>query len=156
MRHRSNDRSLRPPSLALTLALAAGVGLSACRSAPRPVAWARPYPIALSRAETLNIQVIREGPQITLTNTSARAFGPSTLWLNNRYAYPIEGLEVGETISLHLGRFADENSDRFRPGGFFATEVPDLLVLTELETISPQTGAPELLGLISVGNRRGE
>lgn len=132
------------------------VGGGGCQRAPRQVEYARPYPLALVRADTLNIHVIREGPQITLTNTTARTFGPSTLWLNNRYGYPIGGLEVGETIALNLGRFADENSDRFKPGGFFATERPDLLVVTELETTSPYTGEPELLGLISVGNRLGE
>jgi len=62
---------------------------------------------------------------------------------------------VGETISAPLGRFADENSDRFKPGGFFATEDPDLLAVVELETTSPHTGEPELLRLIAVGNRRG-
>lgn len=139
------------------LALLAGaIQLPGCQRAPRQVEYARPYPLALAREKTLDIHVIREGPRITLTNTTARAFGRSTLWLNNRYGYPLEGLEVGETVALHLGRFADENSDRFRPGGFFATEKPDLLVVAELETTSPHTGETELLGLVAVGNRAGE
>jgi hypothetical protein len=144
--------------MALGVLLGGLVGIAGpgCQRAPRQVGYARPYPLALSREGMLDIHVIREGPQITLTNTTARAFGPSTLWLNNRYGYPLAGLAVGETVSLNLGRFADENSDRFRPGGFFATEAPDLLVVAELETISPHTEETELLGLIAVGNRRGE
>ncbi|MFG0283365.1 MAG: hypothetical protein ACF8R7_02990 [Phycisphaerales bacterium JB039] len=143
-----------PPRIAPLLLAAAA--LAGCNAAPSRVDYARPYPVRLSRAETLNIQVIRQGPEITLTNSTARAFGPSTIWLNSRFSYPIDGLAVGQTITLDLGRFADENSDRFKPGGFFATEIPDLLVLAELETISQFTGEPELLGMIAVGNRRGE
>jgi hypothetical protein len=143
--------------ITLAAALAAAVIIPAgCQRAPRQVDWARPYPLALTPGQTLDIHVIREGPSITLTNTTSRAFGHSMLWLNNRFGYPLSGLDVGETVSIHLGRFADENSDRFKPGGFFATETPDLLVVAELESDSPYTGEPELLRLIAVGNRRGE
>lgn len=146
----------RPLRIVLATGLLAAAGLAGCQRAPRQVDWARPYPLGLTPGQTLDIHVIREGPQITLTNTTPRAFGPSMLWLNNQFGHPLEGLDVGETVSLRLGRFADENSDRFKPGGFFATERPDLLAVAELETTSPYTGEAELLRLIAVGNRLGE
>jgi hypothetical protein len=93
----------------------------------------------------LDVQVIRRGPTIGITNTTARAFGPCRLWLNGRYALDLDdGLPVGATRKLKLSDFKDEFSESFRGGGFFATEDPDRLALAELET------GGEMLGLIVV------
>ncbi|MEQ8844059.1 MAG: hypothetical protein RIB58_04320 [Phycisphaerales bacterium] len=112
-----------------------------------PVDYARAYPESLDRVTTLDVQVIRRPQSIELTNATARAFGPSTLWLNAAFSRPIDGLAVGETLTIPLGEFRNEFSERFRAGGFFATVDPTKLVLAELET---DDGA--LYGLIVVEN----
>lgn len=101
---------------------------------PEPAAaFARPYPGSLPSAGTLDVQVLRRSQTIEMTNTSSRSFGPSTMWLNADYALPIDGFQVGETLTLHLADFRNEFSERFRAGGFFATRDPTLLVLAEIE-----------------------
>jgi len=106
----------------------------------------RAYPSEIANAGTLPIQVIRRVTHIEMTNTTARAFGPSTIWVNGRYSHPIEGFGIGETISLDLREFYDEFGERFRAGGFFATRDPDALVLCQLENEG------SMYGLIVVGN----
>ena len=106
----------------------------------------RPYPTELAREATAPIQVIRRTTHIELTNTTARNFGPSTVWLNGRFSNAIEGFEVGQTLLLDLREFHDQWGDRFRAGGFFATRDPDALVLVEIESQGVLTG------LVMVGN----
>ncbi|MCG3122757.1 MAG: hypothetical protein GIKADHBN_01159 [Phycisphaerales bacterium] len=124
--------------------------LGGCSSTPATVDYARPFPRALAKGPTLDIQVFREAQHIEFTNTTARAYGPSTLWLNGRFCRPIDGLAVGETQRYRLKEFRDEYQDPFREGGFFATERPDRLVLAQLETAGDDA-QPVMLGLIVVG-----
>jgi len=110
-----------------------------------------PYPEHLQKLEPSNIQLYRSGKTIIVTNTTATAFGPSVIWLNQWFAREIEGLAVGQTRELALSSFKDEYGDEFRGGGFFAAKEPDRIVLAELE-IDTDTGAA-LLPLIVVGQR---
>jgi hypothetical protein len=132
----------------------AGLAPGACGSLPK-VPYARAYPAAPTRGETLDIQVFRQTKHLELTNTTARAFGPSTLWLNARFSRPISGLGVGQSLRLRLDEFRDEYQDEFRGGGFFATELPDRLVLAELEvpkgTAESGNAPSEFLRLVVVG-----
>lgn len=146
--------TLRAPLICLsTLSLCTFIVLSGCRSAPSPVEYARLYPFEAPIApQTLDVQVFRRTFSVELTNTTARAFGPSTLWLNRRYSVPIEGLAISETLELPLKGFKDEFSNSFRGGGFFASEAPETLVMAELETIG-QDGKPIVHGLIVVKGR---
>ncbi len=130
-------------ALLLLLAL-----LTACQ-AQGPVDYARPYPGRLAQKGNVNIQVVRQTTTIELTNTTARAFGPSTIWLNARYSRPIPELKVGQTLTLSMKEFRDEHGDAFRHGGFFAAEAPDRLVLAQIETTDAE-GQPELIGLVVV------
>ena len=123
--------------------------LPGCGSGPEKVTYARPYP-AIAQSEVLNVQVVRGTTTIALTNTSARAFGPSTLWLNGRYSRPIDGLKVGQSMTLPMAEFRDEFQDAFRGGGFFASEPPERLVLAQIETPG-EDGKERLLGLLVVG-----
>lgn len=137
------------PLLASTLAASAMWG---CRSAPSEVPYAREFPAVGQQREVLDVQVFKRPTTIELVNTTNRAFGPCTLWLNQRFGYPIEGLGVGQTLTLRLKDFRDEHSEPFRDAGFFAVEIPDRLVLAQLEV--PDPAAPEskiLLGLIVIG-----
>lgn len=111
-----------------------------------------PYPTGFERLEPSNIQLYRQGRSITLTNTTARSFGPSTIWLNQWFARDIEGLAVGQTLTLSLADFSDEYGDTFKGGGFFATTAPDRIVLAELET-RDENNAAALIPLIVVGER---
>lgn len=127
--------------------------LSACKSAPQAVEYARLYPFETPVAkETLDVQVFRRTFSIQLTNTTARAFGPSTLWLNRRYSLPIAGLAISETLDLPLKSFRDEFSETFRGGGFFATEAPETLVMAELETLD-DSGTKIIYGFVVIKGR---
>lgn len=92
------------------------------------------YPSEAARASTLDIQVIRRGNRIELTNTTARNFDDGMLWVNGWWGHPIERLHVGETVRLSLWDFRDAYNGKFRAGGFFARERPDRIVLAELQT----------------------
>lgn len=110
-----------------------------------------PYPARFELLEPSNIQIYRQGRSITLTNTTARNFGPSTLWLNRWFSRDIEGFAIGETLTLSLADFTDEYGDAFKGGGFFATTAPERIVLAELETEYGDDRV--LLPLIVVGQR---
>jgi hypothetical protein len=140
----------RHPAAALIFASLSAAVLWGCYTAPTPSPYAKPYPTAAVRdAGTLDIQVVRNAKVIGFTNTTAREFGPSTVWVNRWYSRPIDGLKVGETVSLPLDEFKDVYSDTFRAGGFFAKENPDVVVLCELESTS-EGGATTMYGLVVV------
>lgn len=126
--------------------------LASCAAPSNPVPYAATYP-ELPRDRTLDIQVFRSSKRLELTNTTATAFGPSTIWLNKWYSYPIDGLAVGQSLDIPLTSFRDENSEAFRGGGFFATERPEDLVLAELETAK---GGERVLYRLIVIDGRGE
>ncbi|MEX2217474.1 MAG: hypothetical protein WD749_01835 [Phycisphaerales bacterium] len=118
--------------------------------AAQTIKEARPYPQGTPYGPSLDIQVFRRTTEIEFTNTTARPFGASILWLNGRFARPVAGLEVGQHVVLPLREFTDEYGESFRAGGFFATEAPDRLALAEIETVEPD-GKTVMLGLVVVG-----
>lgn len=112
------------------------------------------YPEAVDRSETLDIHAFRDGTRLQLTNTTGRSFGPGMLWLNGRYGYAIDGLDIGQTLRVPLEDFTDEQGRRFGAGGFFAGERPELLALVELTVQEAEGDQPVKYGLIAVGQRR--
>jgi hypothetical protein len=112
------------------------------------VDYARAFPSEKARSGAIDIQVVRGDTEITLTNTTAESFGPFTLWLNRWFSRPVDGLAVGETITLPLKSFRDSSSEAFRAGGFFATKQPYPVVAADIETESG------LIGLTVVAERR--
>lgn len=125
---------VRRAVLSLPLLGASCAWVGGCASTHQPAGDARAYPAAPARGEVLNIQVFKHPRHVEFTNTTARSFGPCTLWLNGRFSRPIEGIGVGQTVRLPIREFRDEFSESMRPGGFFAIDTPDKLVLAELET----------------------
>ncbi len=115
----------------------------------REITQGRAYPKTTARGPSLDIQVIRRSTRIELTNTTARNFGPSILWLNGRFSKEVDAFAIGQTLTLRLKDFKDQYGEAFRGGGFFATEKPELLSLAEIEP----DGANQILSLIVV---RGE
>jgi hypothetical protein len=127
---------------------------SGCQTPPTHVPYARPYP-DLKQSEVLNIQVFRRTKTIEFTNTTARVIGPSTIWLNKRFCRPIDGLAIGQSMTLPMKEFRDEFYDAFRGGGFFAVEEPERLAMAQIETTGSD-GKPVMLGMIVVGGEAEE
>lgn len=144
------------PNFLMTLLAAS---LAGCAAPSDPVPYARDYPLwdqdsTVTRGGVLDIQVFRKTRHLEFTNTTPRAFGPSTIWLNGWFSRPIESLAVGESMRIPLADFRDRHSEAFRGGGFFATEEPDTLVTAELET-TDESGQSVLYRLIVVGGEDG-
>lgn len=125
--------------------LSATATLGSCHSGSPTIVEGPEYPTGLQRGPTLNVQVFRRATEIEFTNTSDQPIPPSTMWLNAWYAHHIDGLGVGQTMTLPLSAFKDRFGDPFRGGGFFATEIPERLALAEVQTDG------KMIGLIVVG-----
>ena len=132
-----------PP--AVVAALCAAV-LGACAARSVDTAYAREFP-ALEQGRVLEIQVRREPTTLSFTNTTASDIPPCTMWLNQRFSRPFDGLGVGDSVTLPLSSFVDEFGERFRPGGFWATRPSDRVVLAQFELPGD---APVLLGAVVV------
>jgi hypothetical protein len=136
--------SRRTARIALCLGVSA-VMLAGCTPSRDPALAGPDYPESKTQSETLDIQVVRTPTTISITNTTARAYGRSRLWVNRWYSREIPSLGVGETIELPLKTFRDQYGEAFRAGGFFATRKPQRVQQVQLET------ADGLVGLVAVG-----
>lgn len=138
----------------LAAACVMGAGLMGCRSdtatsdAPALGSEAESkypvYPAEAVQERVLDVQAIRESTQVTITNTSASALPPGRLWFNAGYSLPFDGLGVAQTRTYSLAEARDQYGTRFRAGGFFATEFPVKVVLTQIESDG------RLIGLLSI------
>lgn len=136
-----------PPRTTMTLipTLLAVAALASCAQAPKPQPDLR-YPAP--QTSSLDIQLRRhDETQVTLVNTSARAFPAATLWINAQFARDIPPLAVGQSATFDLYTFRNEYGESFRAGGFFSTERPDTVVLAQLAV------ANELIGLTVVNGK---
>lgn len=139
-------RNFRHATVWLALG-AAGIGIAGCSSVEK-VDYARAYP-AMQAAGVLDVQVFRRDTTVELTNTTAKAFGKGTLWLNRRYARPVAGIAVGESVAFTLEEFRDEYGEPFRSGSFFSGYNPERMVTCELETATNE-GEAVLVGFVVV------
>ena len=134
---------------AIAAMAAAAFVVAGCKTGSRVDAGLPEYPGNLRQSVVLNVQVVRDDTNITMTNTTARSIGKARMWVNGWYSYDIDGFGVGQTLTLNLYDFKDPYGTAFRAGGFFATERPDRLVLAQLEPLEIEPR--ELLGLVVVG-----
>jgi hypothetical protein len=134
----------RAPIVLVTAVLAGLLLLPACAARVREAAAGPRFPDGARQAATLDIQARQGATTIVLLNTSARSFGASRLWLNAWYSAEIEGLGIGETVTIPLRSFRDEHGTRPQAGGFFALRDPLRVVQAQIED---QTG---LFGLVVV------
>lgn len=131
-------------AIALAGTLAGVLMLGGCSAGPSSEQGGPAYPDTKVQGETLDIQVVRDETTIRMTNTTARAFGKSRVWINRWFSRDIERFDVGQTLEFHLADFRDSFGEPFRAGGFFATQNPERLVQAQLET------ADSVVGLVVV------
>lgn len=100
------------------------------------------------------MQVFRRSKTLEFTNTTASPLGPGTIWLNRRFSRPItRPIGVGQSVALPLTEFRDEFGEPFRAGGFWASDMPDALVLCQVEQAPGTPGEgekPIITGLVTV------
>jgi hypothetical protein len=135
---------LRRGLLASLVALTTLSALGGCQVKTDPTLGGPAYPDDKSQDNTLDIQVVRSGERVRLTNTTPRAFGKSRIWINRWFSRDIDALDVGQTLEFNLSEFRDQYGEPFKGGGFFATERPEGLSQAQLET------ADGLVGLVVV------
>lgn len=104
------------------------------------------YPFGEHTTNTALVQVFRDGTVITIVNATATGWGPSRIWLNQRFSRSIDGIAAGQTLELDLHTFWDEDGESYPAGGFLATR-PSMPV--RLIEIAPVADAP-LIGFISI------
>lgn len=141
-------------TIVLVPLLAVGGGCALWGSSPTKVDYARPFPKGLGQGAVADVQVFRRTSTLEFTNTTAKQFAKGTMWLNGRFSRPIDGIAVGQSISIPLNEFRDEYGEPFRAGGFFASEKPDTLVLCQVEESGEGSGGSggksELIGFVVV------
>jgi hypothetical protein len=109
------------------------------------------YPETMPRGATADVQVFRDVVTLRLTNTTASAYGPGRLWLNQSFSIEAGTLLPGQTWEFPLTDFVDEFGDVFRAGGFFAQRDPAAVVLVEMENGPEQQR--ELVSFVVVENK---
>lgn len=136
-----------PRPLASLLSIAAVTCAAGCvPPSYDPARATRPYPTAMHRPESADIQVFRDGRFIEIVNATAISYRHFDLWLNRRYVAHIDSLPAGASIRRSLWGFYDVRGEVFNAGGFWRTEAPTPLRLVEIE---PAAGEA-LVGLITI------
>lgn len=135
----------RPTLLALALgaALLAPAGCTERQIENGPI-----YPAERAQARVLDVHVLRDETEISMTNSAGQDLPPGRLWINHWYAREFQGLKIGETVTYSLTDFKDRYGDAFRAGGFWATQKPDRVVQVQIESDS------EIIGLIAIRSSR--
>lgn len=126
------------------LALAMAFVLAPCGCAEKTIENGAIYPDNLKQTSVLDVQVLRDGTEISMTNTAGEALPAGRMWINAWYSREFPGLAVGESTTLSLHEFKDRYGDVFRAGGFFATQRPDRMVMAQIES------GDQLIGLIAI------
>jgi hypothetical protein len=115
-----------------------------------------PYPIELHAIEIAGpddtmfrkvriaaIQVFQANVEITIVNATPVTYTDITVWINQRYACPLDALPAGERRTLSLWEFFDQWGQRFPAGGLWRTVEPEPIYLVEfqLDEVSPMVNA---------------
>jgi hypothetical protein len=127
-------------------------GAGCMRQTHDPARATRAYPAHLHRAESVDIQVFREGQTLELVNATARSYNEFDLWVNQRFVRHVQSLPAGRTVRLSLRSFYDELGEPFRAGGFFRTEEPMPVRLVEIQAGDEKP----MIGLITIRAEKAE
>ena len=133
------------------LALAAAASLlaaSGCSGGPDMIGSGPQYP-PIKQSRVVDVQVLRDETEVTMTNTTAADLPAGLLWINAWFSAPFDGLRIGQTVTLRLARFTDRYGTPFRAGGFFATELPDRLVQAQLQPATAEGTAADAPGSLA-------
>lgn len=125
--------------------------LAGCAGTPRAEGAAPRYPEAAAKAGVADIQVFRRGTRLQFTNSTARSFPASRLWLNMRFSRAIDAVPIGGRVDVDLREFVDHYGQTFRAGGFFSSEPPKPVVLAQIE-LAGDDGTPQLVTLVVVSD----
>lgn len=142
----------RSRSCTTAAAIVASAFLAACNAPRVQTLDGRAYPGDVAQAEVLDVQLFQEPQSVRFTNTTARPLGPGWVWLNGWYSAPLERVEIGGSVEIPLRAFRDEFGQRPRAGGFWAARDAVDVVLAQVERTNSASGAPELVGLVIVGD----
>ena len=104
------------------------------------------YPFDLHTGVTEDIQVFRDVTDITVVNATATAWGPSQVWINQRFSRSIKGLAAGQTLVLDLNSFWDEDGESYPAGGFLSSRPSMPVRLIEIEPMN-DTG---MVGFVAI------
>lgn len=126
----------------------AAVFLSACAGGPPPFAVGV-YPPRLDQQVLAEATVERSGTVLLVHNNSQMILGPGRMWVNQEFSHPVDAIVIGETVQFDLSEFRNEFGERFRAGGFWATERPKRVGLVQIE---PEADGARLLGLVVVAD----
>ncbi|MCA9292782.1 MAG: hypothetical protein KDA20_03090 [Phycisphaerales bacterium] len=129
------------------LAVVAGVCVLGGCSSTAPAFEVSTYPAGLGQQVLTEATVERSGVVMRVTNGSSMALGPGTMWVNQEFSHPVGVLDAGTAVDFDLSAFRNEFGERFRAGGFWATEKPKLLSLVQ---IKPDGNGGSLIGLVVV------
>ena len=131
-------------ALAALTAMFAQIGCA--RQMYHPQRASEPYPRELHTANSIDVQVFRDGTTIELVNATPRSFDNFALWINQRFVQRVDSLPAGGRLRLSLWDFYDERGEIMNAGGFFRAYEPDpvRMVQIQLDDASP------LLGLITI------
>lgn len=133
-----------PRALVRAISLVIACALAPYGCAEKAIENGPLYPDNLKQARVLDVQVLRDGTEISMTNTAGEALPAGRLWINAWYSRDFPGLAVGESATYSLHDFKDRYGDAFRAGGFFATQRPDRMVQAQIES------GDQLIGLIAI------
>lgn len=128
-----------PRNFFCPIALTAALVLGACSHEEVSIVNGPVYP-AIPQTSVENVQVVRHGTTVTMTNTSSKTFENARLWANQWYSHEIALWSPGQTITLEVANFKDKFGTPMKAGGFWAAENPEKLVLMQVEQGTTLTG----------------
>jgi hypothetical protein len=124
--------------------------VTACQNpAGNPELASQPYPMNMHVAQSVPIQVIRNGEHIKIVNSTADDYPTPTLWVNQRFSGQLPSLLAGDTMRINLWSLRDSFGERFNAGGIWRTDEPTPLIIAELQ--NPESA--QLVGLIVVDQK---
>ncbi len=90
------------------------------------------YPGQTEHGPDLDIVVVREGSNITLTNRTPRAYAGMQLWLNQQYVRNLESLSIGVNPSFQLESLINRHREPFPVGTFLQPDLARPVISAEL------------------------
>ena len=140
----------------IAAAAAAALAAAACQRYPYdPSKSTRPYPRELKQGAVVDIQVLPNLGEntITIVNATANDYANFDLWINQRYVRHFDSMKAGETLTVPIDSFWDERGEGPFPGGWFRYYQPTPIVLAQIQ-VAPDKPLIGLVAKPSDVNRR--